>query len=111
MQYDIPDQERIAISAAIMEAVSDMLITGLENAWDNRYKSLVVSGGAASSSYLREGFNSFANLHDIPIIIPPPDLCTDNGSMIAWIACKHLANGHASPLNLQVDPSASLFTC
>ncbi|MCF7810654.1 tRNA (adenosine(37)-N6)-threonylcarbamoyltransferase complex transferase subunit TsaD [bacterium] len=111
MQYDIPDYERIIISAAIMEAVSDMLITGLEAAWDNRYRSLVVSGGAASSSHLRTEFSNFAKRHDIPIIIPSPELCTDNGSMIAWIAYKHFINDQTSPLSLQVDPSASLFKC
>lgn len=111
MQFSIPEHDRIAISAAIMEAVSDMLINGLASAWNNRYKALVVSGGAASSKFLRSNLINFARERDIPLIIPPPEHCTDNGAMIAWIAHRHFCKGNTSLLNLQVDPSASLFTC
>ncbi|NQT35221.1 tRNA (adenosine(37)-N6)-threonylcarbamoyltransferase complex transferase subunit TsaD [bacterium] len=108
--YMIPDAERIGISTAIMEAVSDMLINGLATAWEtDDYRALVVSGGVASSRYLRIRLEQFAAENDIPLLIPPPRHCTDNGAMIAYTGYLRLQAGFTSKLDLSIDPSASLW--
>ncbi|KAF5370777.1 hypothetical protein D9758_002098 [Tetrapyrgos nigripes] len=47
---------------------------------------LVVSGGVASNSWLRERLNICLQSapNPVSVIFPPPSLCTDNAAMIAW---------------------------
>lgn len=44
----------------------------------------VVSGGVASNMFIRKHLNILCNEMDFKLIVPPPELCTDNGTMIAW---------------------------
>ncbi|MBI4911428.1 MAG: tRNA (adenosine(37)-N6)-threonylcarbamoyltransferase complex transferase subunit TsaD [Acidobacteria bacterium] len=46
-------------------------------------RSLVLSGGVACNSTLREGAAALAHPEGLVLAIPEPRLCTDNGAMIA----------------------------
>lgn len=52
--------------------------------------NLVIAGGVARNLKLREVFQPFETSHQIKIVYPPLDLCTDNGVMIAWAAIEIL---------------------
>jgi len=109
--FKISLSERTTISAGLMEAVADMLVSGLETAYDtDKFQALVISGGVASSRFLRLRFTQFAESRGIPLFIPPPEHCTDNGAMIAYAGYLRLKAGFSSPLDLPVDPAATLFT-
>ncbi|GBG29284.1 tRNA N6-adenosine threonylcarbamoyltransferase [Hondaea fermentalgiana] len=56
-------------------------------------RSLVVSGGVASNAALRQRLERLANCFGIPLHVPPPRLCTDNGVMIAWAGAELVAAG------------------
>lgn len=47
-------------------------------------KQLVVSGGVACNNYIFNALTLLCNATDFTIYRPPPNLCTDNGVMIAW---------------------------
>jgi len=47
-------------------------------------KRLVVSGGVASNMYIRESLDHVAAEMGWSCSYPPPELCRDNGVMIAW---------------------------
>jgi N6-L-threonylcarbamoyladenine synthase len=34
------------------------------------------------------------------LVAPPPELCTDNGAMIAWAGCERLALGLTDTLDV-----------
>lgn len=109
--FKISPSERATVSAGLMEAVADMLVSGFETAYDtDKFQALVISGGVASSRFLRLRFRQFAESRGIPLIIPPPEHCTDNGAMIAYTGYLRLRAGFSSPLDLPVDPAATLFT-
>ena len=109
--FIISPEDRAAISTGIMEAVADMLISGLILAWkSDNYQALLISGGVASSEFLRRRFRAFTEECDISLFIPSPEHCTDNGAMIAYAGCLRLQNGFTSSLGIPIDPSASLFT-
>ncbi|RDB25348.1 putative tRNA N6-adenosine threonylcarbamoyltransferase, mitochondrial [Hypsizygus marmoreus] len=62
-------------------------------------QDVVVSGGVASNSYLRERLAECLKTVDttVPISLsfPPPSLCTDNAVMIAWASMhRFLARDH-----------------
>ncbi len=70
-------------------------------------KSVVIAGGVAASRELR------AQLSDrlpIPIHYADPQLCTDNGAMIATLGCfkKEKGQATADPYALDINPSLSM---
>ncbi|KHJ44810.1 putative glycoprotease GCP [Trichuris suis] len=59
----------------------------------NGKKQLVVSGGVASNSYFRRGFEYVCQCNGYELLLPPPSLCTDNGVMIAWLGVEKYVAG------------------
>lgn len=56
-------------------------------------KSLVVAGGVAANSAVREGLKDVAMRNGITFNCPPMWLCMDNGVMVAWAGVERLALG------------------
>ena len=44
----------------------------------------------ASNKVLQQRLKQLADYYDFRLSIPPPHLCTDNGSMIAWAAMERI---------------------
>ncbi|KAG2235559.1 hypothetical protein INT48_003122 [Thamnidium elegans] len=55
--------------------------------------ALVVSGGVASNTLFRTRLETLAGSYNLPLICPPPQLCTDNGVMIAWAGLERFQAG------------------
>ncbi|ERT03182.1 hypothetical protein HMPREF1624_01487 [Sporothrix schenckii ATCC 58251] len=64
---------------------------------------LVVSGGVASNQFLRYILRSALEVHrygHLPVVAPPPSLCTDNAAMIAWAGMEMYEAGWQSDLTM-----------
>ncbi|MGH8650258.1 MAG: tRNA (adenosine(37)-N6)-threonylcarbamoyltransferase complex transferase subunit TsaD, partial [Burkholderiales bacterium] len=66
---------------------------------------LVLGGGVAANALLRQ---EVARCSPLPVFIPPPILCTDNGAMVAACGAFPYQRGQQHGWDLDVDPSLSL---
>jgi N6-L-threonylcarbamoyladenine synthase len=67
-------------------------------------RSLVISGGVASNSFLRlilRKFLAVRGFGDVEIIAPPVEFCTDNAAMIAWAGLEMYEAGHSTDMGFR----------
>ena len=94
--HDISD-----LAAAFQAAVVDVVVARTGNALKMFSEThpglaaptLVVAGGVAANRALRRALSSTAEAGGFRLIAPPPQLCADNGAMIAWAGIERLALG------------------
>jgi N6-L-threonylcarbamoyladenine synthase len=71
-------------------------------------RSIVLGGGVAANGPLRNRLAEGAAGLGIPLVVPRPGLCTDNGAMIGAAAARRLAAGDLAGLDLDARPSLPL---
>jgi N6-L-threonylcarbamoyladenine synthase len=101
-----PDAPTADIAAGFQEAVADVLsMKAVRAATDLGVSTLLVAGGVAANSRLRELAAQRCAETGLTLRIPRPRLCTDNGAMIAAFAAHLVAAGAPpSPLDAPSDP-------
>ena len=108
---ETPDEAATAevireLAAAFQESVVDVVSTKLiEMSRKYRVKGLVLGGGVTANARLRE---EILKRSPIPVIVPAPVLCTDNGAMVAACAYYQHQRGEQWPMDLDVDPGLPL---
>lgn len=97
------------ITASFQKAVIDVLIAKSMRALQlHRCKTLILAGGVIRNNALRKAFELMCSEQGYRLVIPAPELCTDNAAMIARAGYLHLKNGKSSVLTLEVQPNLSL---
>lgn len=94
------------VAAGFQEAVADVLtMKAVRAATDLGVDTLLIAGGVAANSRLRELAAQRCAAAGVTLRIPAPRLCTDNGAMIAAYAAHLVAAGAApSALWVATDP-------
>jgi N6-L-threonylcarbamoyladenine synthase len=91
------------IASAFQSSVVDVLTKKtVQAALREGARSVLLSGGVAANGPLRE---MLIERSPLPVFVPPPVLCTDNGAMIA--ACAHYRYD-ALLAGLDLDPNPAL---
>ncbi|MEK7806515.1 MAG: tRNA (adenosine(37)-N6)-threonylcarbamoyltransferase complex transferase subunit TsaD, partial [Chloroflexota bacterium] len=94
------------LAAAFQESLVDVMAAKLLGmATKYRARGIILGGGVAANARLREVITQRSPL---PVIIPPPVLCTDNGAMIAACAYFQYRRGQQFSLDLDIDPGLPL---
>ena len=105
-----PESKKADIAASFQEAVVDVLVAkAVAAAKAHGVERLVIAGGVAANSRLRELAQERSQAARIELRIPPQALCTDNGAMVAAMTSLAVMTG-ASPsaVGLSADSTSGL---
>ena len=103
----IPNYRRADVSASFQEAVVDvLLIKTIAAAKASGIETIIIAGGVAANSRLRELAQDRTESAGLLLRIPPRKLCTDNGAMVAALGSLAVTQGIA-PSTLGFGPDSS----
>jgi N6-L-threonylcarbamoyladenine synthase len=84
------------VAASFREAVADVLLTkAIAACVDYGVDRLLLGGGVVANARIRQLAAERCAAAGIELRVPPLDLCTDNGAMIAAIGAQLIMAGHA----------------
>jgi len=94
------------IAASFQQAAIDCVIDRTRRAMERAapVTALVVAGGVAANAALRGALAALAREAGLPLVAPPPKLCTDNAAMIGWAGAERFAAGLTDPLDALARP-------
>jgi N6-L-threonylcarbamoyladenine synthase len=85
------------LARAFVDAAVDVLVAKCALAMERTGLSrLVVAGGVGANTQLRAALDARAAAAGFDVFYPEPELCTDNGAMIAFAAALRLQAGEAA---------------
>lgn len=100
-------QELKDLAASYQEAIVDVLVKKLRRAAEqHEMRSLCIGGGVAKNARLRERIASDPILSQLYLVLPPLDLCADNGAMIAGLGSILFRQGKTSPIDIDAVATA-----
>jgi N6-L-threonylcarbamoyladenine synthase len=94
-----PSEEFVAdVARAFEEAVVEVLVAKCALAMETTgLERLVVAGGVGANRPLRTALDARGARDGFEVFYPEPELCTDNGAMIAFAAALRVKQGLAVP--------------
>jgi len=94
------------ICASFQEAVVDVLVKKALRALDRSdTPNLILAGGVACNSRLRERLREVALLKGLNLAIPAKELCTDNAAFVAAVGYRQFEKGLTEGLELNAIPT------
>jgi len=121
----ISNQDKADICASFQRVVCQIILNRLENVFllnsssknqikspensifsdlietTNGIKKLVIAGGVAANRYIFSALKTWSQNHNLEVVAPPINLCTDNAAMVAWCGLERLRLGKVNHLNFK----------
>lgn len=106
----VPHYLRADVAASFQEAVVDVLVRkSLAACSESGIDTLIIAGGVAANSRLRELAMQRCAAAKVRLRTPPIGLCTDNGAMVAALGSLALSQGRTpSPVGFTASSSAGI---
>jgi N6-L-threonylcarbamoyladenine synthase len=97
------------LAASFQEAVVEVQVDKtMAAAREKAVGKIVLGGGVVANTRLRELMSERAQRDGLDLLIPSPELCTDNAAMIACAGYHRLIRGERTPLEVGASPSLPL---
>ncbi len=101
----LSEQDKKDIAAGFQAAVVDTLAIKCKRAMKQTgVKRLIIAGGVGANASLRARLKAMAEELGGRVYYPRPELCTDNGAMIAYAGAQRLLAGESSELAVSCVP-------
>ncbi len=98
-------QTQADIARAFEEAVVDTLLIKCKRALvATGFKNLVIAGGVSANQTLRHALSQMMAKQGGAVFYARPELCTDNGAMIAYAGMVRFKNNDLADIAIQVRP-------
>ncbi len=97
------------LAYCFQHTVVNQLMDRVKKAYELYHPAQVVlGGGVAANSLLRQKMTEFGEKKKVPVILPPMKYCTDNAAMIALVGTVAYRHGVRGDLSLGPDSSLEL---
>jgi tRNA N6-adenosine threonylcarbamoyltransferase len=107
--HSLSDADVSELAYAFQESVVDVLATKTARAAERSgARTIILGGGVAANSVLRERIAERARGLGIPLVVPRPGLCTDNAAMIGAAGFFRARAGSRAGADLDARPSLKL---
>ncbi|MFF2483348.1 tRNA (adenosine(37)-N6)-threonylcarbamoyltransferase complex transferase subunit TsaD [Paenibacillus sp. NPDC058071] len=101
--------DKAALARGFQESVIDVLVEkALRAVKEHGAKQLLLCGGVAANRGLRTALSERCEKEEVPLLVPPHRLCTDNAAMIGAAAYLKWRKGEFTPLDMKAEPNFSL---
>jgi N6-L-threonylcarbamoyladenine synthase len=108
-EVPLPAATTATLAWGFQDSVVDVLVTKtIRAAQAIGARSIVLGGGVAANGPLRTRLAGEAEALGLPLTVPRPTLCTDNGAMIGAAGARRFEAGERSGLDLEARPSLPL---
>ncbi len=104
-----PDVSSVDVAASFQAAVVDVLVSKARRAAvEVGATGIVLGGGVAANSLLRDEVAAACEADGIRIFLPSREMCTDNAAMIAATGWHRLRSDGPTPLDAGASPNLRL---
>ncbi len=92
------------VASSLLVCIADIFIQKIKLALKQHpdVQAVTFVGGVACNKHIRERLRTFCELRGLPLFIPSPQFCTDNGAMIAFVGNYKAQQGKFSDLDLDI---------
>jgi N6-L-threonylcarbamoyladenine synthase len=91
---EVPSAHKADVAASFQEAIVDVLLTkALRACAETGIEALIIAGGVAANSRLRQLAAERCQAAKVELRTPPISLCTDNGAMVAAMTSLAVSGG------------------
>lgn len=98
------------LAASFQASVVEVLVEKtMKAAKKSNIKTVMMAGGVAANSLLRQSLSERCEEENIMLYYPPLEFCTDNAAMIASAGYYRYINGERASLYLNAVPNLKLF--